>query len=591
MQRLSNLWASMLDPRLYRTGAVAVALAVIVVAFSLVDQQRGVGSSLAPDAFNGAGAFSQMVTLAKAAPNRRPGSAGDEDVASVVASTLRSFGYSVSQQTFRADTVDGRHPLLNVVGTRTGLAPGAIVVVSHRDSLSSPGTGELSGTAAMLELARVLAGQTQQHTIVLASTSGAAGTAGARELARTLPGPIDAVISLGDLASLRTRSPIVIPWSTGPEVAPAMLRQTVAGALAAQAGLPAGSSGLAGQLAHLVLPITPGEQGPFGARGIPAVEISLGGDQGAASGAALSAEKLSGTGRAILQSVGALDGAASVPRAVPYLLLSGKVVPKWAISVLVLALLVPVLLVAVDGLARVRRRGHGVGAGMLRALGAALPFLAAAALAIAAHLTGVLESAPPGPVPADGVRLSAGGIGVLAVAVLLITGGLTLWWRLRDRSARGPDPALGVGALLVMCLATVALCLINPFAALVAIPALHLWLWLFDAALRPHPLLALGLLVGGFVVPLLVALDMAVSLHLGPGGVIWTGVLLVAGGALAPGLVVIWSVLLGCTASVVALGVEAHRAPRPQDAPVTVRGPVTYAGPGSLGGTESALRR
>jgi hypothetical protein len=27
------------------------------------------------------------------------------------------------------------------------------------------------------------------------------------------------------------------------------------------------------------------------------------------------------------------------------------------------------------------------------------------------------------------------------------------------------------------------------------------------------------------------------------------------------------------------------------DEPVTVRGPVTYAGPGSLGGTESALRR
>ena len=26
-------------------------------------------------------------------------------------------------------------------------------------------------------------------------------------------------------------------------------------------------------------------------------------------------------------------------------------------------------------------------------------------------------------------------------------------------------------------------------------------------------------------------------------------------------------------------------------APVTVRGPISYAGPGSLGGTESALRR
>jgi len=33
------------------------------------------------------------------------------------------------------------------------------------------------------------------------------------------------------------------------------------------------------------------------------------------------------------------------------------------------------------------------------------------------------------------------------------------------------------------------------------------------------------------------------------------------------------------------------RQPRPEEMPVTVRGPITYAGPGSLGGTKSALRR
>jgi hypothetical protein len=37
--------------------------------------------------------------------------------------------------------------------------------------------------------------------------------------------------------------------------------------------------------------------------------------------------------------------------------------------------------------------------------------------------------------------------------------------------------------------------------------------------------------------------------------------------------------------------VLASRQPRPEQAPVTVRGPASYAGPGSLGGTESALRR
>jgi len=41
------------------------------------------------------------------------------------------------------------------------------------------------------------------------------------------------------------------------------------------------------------------------------------------------------------------------------------------------------------------------------------------------------------------------------------------------------------------------------------------------------------------------------------------------------------------SAAIVSLRVGTGR--RPRD--VTVRGPVTYAGPGSLGGTESALRR
>jgi hypothetical protein len=51
------------------------------------------------------------------------------------------------------------------------------------------------------------------------------------------------------------------------------------------------------------------------------------------------------------------------------------------------------------------------------------------------------------------------------------------------------------------------------------------------------------------------------------------------------------SVFLGCAGSVAAIAIRGARQRRPEQAPVTVRGPVTYAGPGSLGGTESALRR
>jgi hypothetical protein len=55
--------------------------------------------------------------------------------------------------------------------------------------------------------------------------------------------------------------------------------------------------------------------------------------------------------------------------------------------------------------------------------------------------------------------------------------------------------------------------------------------------------------------------------------------------------------LVGSLFAGVALGVIAIalRPPPPAEAPgapdITVRGPLSYAGPGSLGGTESALRR
>jgi hypothetical protein len=49
--------------------------------------------------------------------------------------------------------------------------------------------------------------------------------------------------------------------------------------------------------------------------------------------------------------------------------------------------------------------------------------------------------------------------------------------------------------------------------------------------------------------------------------------------------------MLGCLASRTAIDTTLARRGRPEDIPVTVRGPVTYAGPGSLGGTESAIRR
>ncbi len=73
------------------------------------------------------------------------------------------------------------------------------------------------------------------------------------------------------------------------------------------------------------------------------------------------------------------------------------------------------------------------------------------------------------------------------------------------------------------------------------------------------------------------------------------GVLALAGGHAGPLGVLAWSVALACgvaAASVAARKRRRRHGPGDDDEPaVTIRGPAGYAGPGSLGGTESALRR
>jgi hypothetical protein len=91
--------------------------------------------------------------------------------------------------------------------------------------------------------------------------------------------------------------------------------------------------------------------------------------------------------------------------------------------------------------------------------------------------------------------------------------------------------------------------------------------------------------------PLLVAFALARQLGLGPLELAWTSLLLVAGGAVPLLGVLLWSVVLGCTAAALVVIVHASDGGPAATAPITVRGPNTYAGPGSLGGTESALRR
>ncbi len=594
----------MLDPRIYRTGFAAIALAVIVFAFSLESQPGGLSTTLSAEALNGPGIFTTINTLAKQYPDRRPGSNGDDALAGHVAQVLNARGYSVSTDTFNASTADGHRTLETVSGLRAGLTNGTIVIVSHRDAESSPAAADLSGTAVMLDLARVLQGETLNRTVMLVSTSGSVGAAGTTRLARQLAGhPVDAVIVLGDLAAAHATQPVIGPWSNGDAIAPPALRNTLAAALHGQAGLRAGGNSTEAQLARLAFPLSTTEQGPFGVQGESAVLLSVAGQRSAPAGERVSAGRVAALGRAVLVTINSLDGGSAVPGPSSYLLFDGKLVPLWAVRLLVLALILPVLGATIDGIARARRRGHPITRWVVWVLSSAVPFTLAAGIVRAAKLTGVLDAAPPGPVGAGAVPLHGAGVALLVGLALLLV--LSFWFLrplflgLVARFAGPPGTrrgsageGAGAAVLLVICVAALAIWLANPFAAALMVPALHLWMWVVDPDVRiPRSLAAVMILIG-LAPPVLVVFYYVHSLGLSPVDVIWNGALLIAGGQLGLLAAVEWSVVLGCVASVAVIVRRAERHAGPEESEVaSVRGPVGYAGPGSLGGTESALRR
>jgi hypothetical protein len=583
-----------LDPRIYRAGFLPILFALVLVGFSLREPPRPLTASLAPDAFDGAAAFRQLDQLASEAPLRRPGSSGDRLVAQRVEQTLRASGFRVDVRRFSTQTVDGERELQSVIGERAGFSNRRIVVIAHRDALGRGARAELSGTAGLLELARVLGGRTLNRTLVLVSTSGGtAGAATAERLAQQSGGPVDAVLVLGDLAGASTDRPLVVPWSRSTALAPLELRRTVETALMTEAQLRAGSPRPGVQLVRLAFPLTLGEQGPFNAHGVGAVLLSASGERAPVADAPVSAAQLTTFGRAALRSIGALDDGGDLPASTPYLTLERKVLPAWPVRLLALALLLPVLLAAVDVFARVRRRRERVGMWARWVLVSALPFLLAALLTIVLVRVGLINAAPGAPVA--GAASAPNGAVFASVAVLA----LFAWFWLRRLLLRplgvSGEPGNGGAAtaiVLILCATTLIVWVANPYTCLLLLPALHLWLLAMAPETHLRRPVAVALWALGLLPPLLVAYAYARQFGLDPLELAWMLVLLVANGGVSLMAVLVWSVVLGCTACALIVVLRATGVGHPDAAtPITVRGPKTYAGPGSLGGTESALRR
>ena len=612
----------MLDVRVYRAAFLPALVAVFVAAFSLMDRPVPTTTGLSADAFDSAAAFgdparprrNSLNELARTFPDRAAGSNGDARLADRVADTLgvRERGssrpaFEVTRSVTEWDDAD----LETVVGVRPGLSSRRIVVLASRDAAGRPGRAELSATAALLELARIYRQRELRKTLVLVSTSGATtGFAGAREWARAADeaqgaSPVDAVLVLGNMAGKRIRKPWVVPWSESGGATPLALQRTVESALRAEVSPNPGGARASGQWIRRALPLTISGQGVVADAGLPVVAIGSTGEIAARPGEAVTRGRLDSFGRGLLRAVTAIDEAGPIDperaaRSPAFtagpdgIVTMRNVLPDWVVRLLVGTLLLPALLAALDGWFRARRRHLPVGrwAGWIAAAALA-PLLAWGWL----RLLGLsVLSVPASPVEPDLYPLETAGIVALASTAVIAAVG---WFGLRPLIVRrlkpGGSPAAGGLAAaigLVVCAVAAAVWLFNPYAAALLLPAAHLWLLAAAPSSRLRgPWAALPVALG-VALPLLAGAHYVSALDLNPLSFAWLVALATADGHVSIGTALAVSLWLACLAGLlVVLRVRRKVEAAAEPDRLRTRGPASYAGPGSLGGTESALRR
>jgi hypothetical protein len=586
---------------------VLALLAVVLAMFSFESRPRPVPQGLAADVlFDGVQAGDLAARIATDAPDRRAGTRGNRATAELVADAFAARGFTGGRgprPTMQRFTHAG-HELVNVIGRRAGRSRRQIVIVAARDAAVAPDApGSAADTAALMQLARVYQGRPSEKTLVLASVDGSTlGEVGAKELVAELLEPefVDAVLVISHLGARTSHGSLLQAWSNDARRAGIGLQRTVANSIRDEVESSAGGTGTFGQIARLSFPIGIGAQGVLLEAGYDAVRISGSGELppgGQGPVEAIDEDRLGMLGRATLRTLTALDQGPR-PRHGPesYVQAVSQVLPGWVIWLLVGALLLPVLVASVDAFARARRRQVDVLRWLRWVAAWVAPFLAALALVQFLALVGATPAPPPAPVAPDVLPLDGAALGVLGgvVAAMGLAFLLARWLAARpDPELREPlEPGAGVALALAITAGSLLLWLVNPYAGLLAVPAAHLWM--LTVLTRPAPPRRLrGVLIGVGVAPaVLVAIYYLFALSVNPLHGAWYLLMLVTGHSV--GIVLS---LIGCLMLAAACGTAEIAWRRPDEDEGegsdgrSVYGPGSYAGPGSLGGTRSALRR
>jgi Peptidase family M28 len=522
-----------INARTYRGTWLLVGIPLLIAAFS-VSQPPALPRASLPPAFDGNRALGLAKDLAGTYPDRRPGTLGATGAVEWIRARLREEGFEPQSDRFTANIPDrGRVHLVNVTASVPGRSPDAIVVLAHHDDTGAgPGADDnASGTAALLELARAYSAPQAQssatpqqrvqrpaHTLIFASTDGGAyGWAGARRFLdhQVDPNRLVAVIDLDAIGGDAT--PDIQLAGDRPRSAPAALVKTAAARVEAQRGAPARAPAVLAQLIDLAFPFNLYEHALFVGRGVPSITLTTAGDRppdpSQDTPRRLDRATLRQIGRSTSALVSSLDQAAEVTRGTSsYLFFGSRIIPGWAVELVLIAATLPFLVATVDLFARCRRRKIPLRPAFQSYRSRLLFWLWVGAIFALFSFTGIFGTSGGGPVPPDVPGAADWPVlGVVGLCALSGIGWLVARDRLLPRRPIAPAEELAGVVVALLALAGVALIVtaVNPFALLFVLPSLHAWLWLPQVRhermwLRAATLLAgfagLALLVGSFAI-------------------------------------------------------------------------------------------
>jgi Peptidase family M28 len=591
--------------RLYRGTWLLVGIPLLAAAFSVhKPNPLPAPQPLLPASFDGTEAAALTSELARLYPDRVPGTAGAAGARGWVREQLAPYGLKVVEDPFRANLPGiGERTLVNQLVTVPGQSPDEIVVMSHRDDDGrGPGAdNNASGIAALIQLAQSYGSTvgaravSPQHTLVFVATDGGSfGMLGARRFAETHRGHVVAAIDLAALAS--HGPPRMVLAGLEPRLASPAFVETAAQRVLEQAGQRPAHAGALGQLIDLAFPYTQYEQGPLLAHGIPALTLTSAGERPPATffdtPARLDTVRLAQLGRSAQQLLRWLDfGAELAPGTARYVYFGPRVLPGWAIELVLLAALLPFLLVAVDLFARCRRRHIPLAPALRSYRSRAWFWLWAAVVFELFALAGAWPTAPSVPLPPDaspGTNWPV--IALIALFVLLGVGWLVTRQRLIPRRPASATEELAGATAALLALAVVALLVVatNVFALIFLLPSLHAWLWLPHVRMRPV-WTRLALVGAGFLGPLLLVGSFAARYGLGLDTPWYVGELTATGYVKLPALAIAvgW---LAAAGQVTALAVGRY-APYPSARERPPRGPLREAVRRSVLTVRAARRR